>query len=251
MQAEEAARATGSPGVWATRVNFGKAIRAATRPAYWPTLAQVVVPTIEHAPALRAVEPATVIDVGANKGQFSSFARVRWPGARILAFEPLPRPAARYRKVLGNGARLFTCALGAEDGQMEMHVASRDDSSSLLALGNEQKSIFHMDEVATVKVDVRRLDHVIADLAEPPALLKIDVQGFEFEVLRGLGELAKVVEWIYVETSFVELYTGQRLHDEVAALLSQLGYEQSIEHNVTVDGDRKVQADFLFSKRAA
>jgi FkbM family methyltransferase len=232
-------------------VNFGKAFRAATHPAYWPTLARVVVPTIEHAPALRGIEPATVIDVGANKGQFSSFARVRWPKARIIAFEPLPKAAARYRKVIGGGARLFTCALGAEEGRMEMHVASRDDSSSLLALGNEQKSIFHMDQVATLPVEVRRLDEVLGDLVEAPALLKIDVQGFEYEVLSGMGQLANSVEWIYVETSFVELYTGQKLHDEVAALLSQLGYAQCIEHNVTMDGDRKVQADFLFKKNAA
>jgi FkbM family methyltransferase len=231
-------------------VNFGKALRAATCPAYWPAMAQVVVPTIEHAPALRDVEPRTIIDVGANKGQFSTFARVRWPRAKIFAFEPLPQPAARYRKVLGDRAVLFPCALGAEDGRLEMHVASRDDSSSLLALGEEQKSIFHMDQVAVLAVEVRRLDEVLAGQIEGPALLKIDVQGYEFEVLRGLGALANDVEWIYVETSFVELYTGQKLHDEVAGLLSQLGYRQSIEHNVTMDGDRKIQADFLFSKRA-
>jgi FkbM family methyltransferase len=232
-------------------VNLGKAIRAATRPSYWPALARVVVPTIEHAPALCGVEPATVIDVGANKGQFSSFARVRWPAARIIAFEPLPGPAARYRKVLGDRARLFDCALGAEDGRSDMHIASRDDSSSLLALGDKQKSLFHMDQVATLPVEVRRLDRVLAGMVDPPALLNIDVQGFEFEVLGGLGDLARAVEWIYVETSFVELYTGQRLHDEVAALLAELGYEQIIEHNVTMDGDRKIQADFLFGKRAA
>jgi FkbM family methyltransferase len=232
-------------------MNFAKAIRAATHPAYWPTLANVVVPTIEHAPALRGVEPVTVIDVGANRGQFSSFARVRWPNASIVAFEPLARAAERYRKVLGTRATLFTCALGAEDGQMNMHIASRDDSSSLLALGSEQKSIFHMDQVASLPVDVRRLDHVLDGSVEPPALLKIDVQGFEFEVLCGMGELVKAVEWIYVETSFVELYAGQRLHDEVAALLEELGYKQAIQHNVTMDGNRKIQADFLFSKRMA
>ena len=54
---------------------------------------------------------------------------------------------------------------------------------------------------------------------------------------------------VLCRNSFVELYTGQRLHDEVAALLSQLGYGQAVEHSVTMDGDRKVQADFLFGKR--
>jgi FkbM family methyltransferase len=230
-------------------MNFAKAFHAALNPQHWRALAHAVVPTIEHAPALAAVEPATVIDVGANKGQFSQFAASRWPKARILAFEPQPRPARKYRSVLGQRATLFGCALGAEEGRLDMHVASRDDSSSLLSLGDRQKSLFRMDEVATITVEVRRLDSVLAGLVAAPALLKIDVQGYEFEVLQGLGELTDMIEWIYVETSFVELYSGQRLHHEVAALLGDLGYEQRLEHNATMDGSQKVQADILFRRR--
>jgi FkbM family methyltransferase len=232
-------------------MNLGKAFRAALHPGYWPAMARVVVPTIEHAPAMASIEPATVIDVGANKGQFSSFAAVRWPKATILAFEPLPRPAARFRRVLGNRATLFDCALGAAEARLEMHVASRDDSSSLLSLGERQKTVFHMDEVATLAVDVQRLDKVLRGQVTAPALLKIDVQGYEYEVLQGIGDLTRQIEWIYVETSFVELYTGQRLHDEVAALLRELGYELKLEHNGTIDKGQKVQADVLFGKHPA
>jgi FkbM family methyltransferase len=230
-------------------MNFAKAFRAALHPAYWPALARAVVPTIEHAPALASVEPATVIDVGANKGQFSRFAASRWPNADIFAFEPLPYPARKYRSVLGRRATLFSCALGAAEGRLDMHVASRDDSSSLLSLGDRQKSLFRMDEVATVPVEVHRLDTVLASLVTAPALLKIDVQGYEFEVIQGLGGLAGKIEWIYVETSYVELYSGQRLHHEVAALLGDLGYEPTLEHNVMMDGAQKVQADNLFRRR--
>jgi FkbM family methyltransferase len=229
-------------------MNFGKAFRAALQPRYWPTMARVVVPSIEHDELLRRLRPATVIDVGANKGQFSSFARVCWREAAIFAFEPLPRAARRYRQVMGSRSRLFTCALGAEPAQLDLHVASRDDSSSLLSLGDEQKALFQMDEVGTIAVEVLRLDTVLQDLVEPPALLKIDVQGSEYDVLCGLGSLADKVEWIYVETSFIELYEGQRLHGDVATLLRELGYEQIAEHNVTMDGARKVQADVLFRR---
>lgn len=232
-------------------MNVAKAIRAALHPGYWPAIARFVVPTIEHAPALASIEPATVIDVGANKGQFSSFAARRWPGAKILAFEPLSRPAERYRRVLGERAKLFACALGAEEARLEMHIASRDDSSSLLSLGERQKSLFRMDEVATLEVDVHRLDTVLGGLVVKPALLKIDVQGYEYQVLEGLGQLAELVEWIYVETSFVELYAGQRLHDDVARLLGGLGYDQRLEHNATVDKGQKVQSDVLFGRRLA
>ena len=108
-----------------------------------------------------------------------------------------------------------------------------------------------MDEVGTIPVEVARLDSVLEGLVAAPALLKIDVQGFEFDVLRGLGSLAASVEWIYVETSFVELYKGQRLHGDVAALLNDIGYERSVEHNVTMDRGRKIQADVLFCRRSS
>jgi len=232
-------------------VNFAKALSAATHPVNWWAMAHGVVPTIEHGPALAGIEPVTVIDVGANKGQFSSFARARWPQAKLFAFEPMPAAARRYRGILGRRSRLFGCALGAEDGKLDLHVASRADSSSLLSLGEEQKAIFEMREVGTMPVEVRRLDDVLRGLVDPPALLKIDVQGYEYEVLRGLGSLAASVEWIYVETSFVELYKGQRLHDDVCALLAELGYGQVLEHNLVTDGERRIQADILFRRQAA
>jgi len=231
-------------------MNVGKALRAALHPGFWRALSRAVVPTIEHAPALAAIEPHTVIDVGANKGQFSAFAAQRWPNAEIVAFEPQPDQAARYRAVMGDRARLLGCALGSTAGKLDLHLASRKDSSSLLALSDEQKSIFGMDEVGTITVDVERLDNVLAGGAiKAPALLKIDVQGFEYEVIEGLGALADKVEWIFVETSFIELYKGQRLHADVATLLESLGYDLAIEHNVTMDGQRKVQADLLYRRR--
>jgi FkbM family methyltransferase len=190
-----------------------------------------------------------VIDVGANKGQFSSFAGVCWPRAKIVAFEPLPQAARRYRRVMGSRSTLYTCALGAAAGKVDLHVASRADSSSLLALGEEQKTLFGMNEIGTIPVEVARLDSVFDGAVKAPALLKIDVQGYEYDVLRGLGNLAEAVDWIYVETSFVELYEGQRLHADVAALLAGLGYEQAGEHNVTSEGGRKIQADVLFCRR--
>lgn len=230
-------------------MNFAKAISAAVKPAHWWALAHGVVPTIEHAPAFLGVEPATVIDVGANKGQFSSFARTRWPDAGLFAFEPMPAAARRYRSILGQRSRLFECALGERDGQLQLHLASRADSSSLLALGKEQKKIFKMEEAGTLDVSVRRLDDVLAGLVTAPALLKIDVQGYEFEVLRGLGDLAASVEWIYVETSFVELYEGQKLHAEVSALLVDLGYQPIRQCNLVMDGTRPIQADVLFQRQ--
>src|SRR5690242_10646658 len=60
---------------------------------------------------------ATVLDVGANKGQFSRAAAAVFPGAAVVAFEPLEAVAAEWRTNLADvaGARVHVCALGAED----------------------------------------------------------------------------------------------------------------------------------------
>ena len=58
-----------------------------------------VAAAIEHGPALASERFATIVDIGANVGQFSLFCREAVPTARILAFEPLPEPAARFRQI--------------------------------------------------------------------------------------------------------------------------------------------------------
>ena len=230
---------------------IGKALSALSAPQYWPALARGVVPGLEHGPAFVGREFATVLDVGANKGQFAMFARHRWPRARLICFEPLPAPRRRLSRLVGGLAEIHPVALGDEEGEAEMHLASREDSSSLRALGDTQKRLFSMDEDTTVNVPVRRLDHVVksTDLRRP-TLLKIDVQGFEFEVLKGATQLLDAVDEVYVECSFVELYVGQRLAAEVADFLANFALFEAGRFNVCRDGGTDVQADLLFTRTA-
>lgn len=232
-------------------VNFMKAIRAAFVPAYWRGLLHAVVPTIDHKEAFVGLEFASVVDVGANVGQFSLFASHRWPLAKIYAFEPIPDQADRFAAVHGAGVTLIRCALGESSASLPIHVASRKDSSSLLPLGQEQKKMFHMDEVGEIEVPVKRLDNLLkpSDLPQP-ALLKIDVQGFEYEVLLGAGELLQHFSHLYVEVSFIELYTGQRLHSEIEQLLFDSGFRQAKKLNATLsETGEEVQADILYERR--
>jgi hypothetical protein len=73
-------------------------------PACWPALAHGVAATLEHDDALGHDRFATVIDVGANKGQFAVYARTRWPSARLICFEPLPAPRATLARVTAGHA---------------------------------------------------------------------------------------------------------------------------------------------------
>ncbi|MEJ2456614.1 MAG: FkbM family methyltransferase, partial [Novosphingobium sp.] len=95
---------------------------------------------IEHLDALRFLAPASVLDVGANKGQFSAVVRALFPDAIIHSFEPLPGARARFEAVFAGDTRtiLHPFAIGTETKTATFYIADRDDSSSLFELGTGQ-----------------------------------------------------------------------------------------------------------------
>lgn len=196
---------------------------------------------------------ATVVDIGANRGQFALAAR-RWaPQARVISFEPLPGPAQVFRAVFAcdDQVVLHEAAIGPQAKRCEMHVSARDDSSSLLPIAGLQSKIFPgTGEVSTIEVQVAPLDTFInPDEIRAPALLKLDVQGFEYEALCGCEALLPRFEQIYCECSFVELYAGQKLAAEVIAWLAARGFRLVGMYNPAYDAaGQAVQADFLFRR---
>jgi FkbM family methyltransferase len=168
---------------------------------------------------------ATIVDAGAARGQFALFARRRYPGARIVCFEPLPEAHQVLKRLFEEdpGVELHELALAAESGAARLHVAGHDDSSSLLPIGARQEREFPgTGEVRQETVMSGRLDEVLADVARP-ALLKIDVQGGELDVLRGAGDLLDRFDDVFVECSFTELYEQQPLATDVLRYLFDRG----------------------------
>jgi FkbM family methyltransferase len=208
---------------------------------------------VEHARILSGLDCRTVMDIGANRGQFALAARQCQPHARVISFEPLPAVAAKFRTVFAGDDRvtLHEVAVGPVPGNATIHVSKRDDSSSLLPITSTQVALFPgTAEVATSTVRVAPLhEFVSAEDIQPPAFLKLDVQGYELEALRGCEDLLDRFAYVYAECSFVELYAGQALADEVIAWLRERGFRLRGVHNMNYDPDgRAIQADFLFAR---
>jgi FkbM family methyltransferase len=193
----------------------------------------------------------TVVDIGANRGQFTLAAR-RWNRkARIIAFEPLAEAATKFRKVFQGDLKvtLHQAAIGPVGGEATIHVAASDDSSSLLPILSIQERLFPgTAEIQTDTVKMGRLsDYVAPEEIDEPALLKIDVQGYELEALRGCEELLGRFSHVYAECSFIELYSGQALSDDIIEWLRKRGWCLSGIYNMIYTRKGKsVQADFLF-----
>lgn len=185
-----------------------------------------VLAALEHSEAIRFTDANTLIDVGANKGQFSLAFRFHRKSAKIIAFEPLSNQAEIMARVF-NGDRDFEIqqvAISEITGTAEFHVADRADSSSLLRIGQNQSTAFNVKSNSIIQVKTTKLDEVVnlSNLAHP-VLLKVDVQGAELLVFKGISDWS-CIDYVYVELSFVELYEGQALFPDVYDYLYKMGF---------------------------
>lgn len=238
-----------------------RAVRLLPRARYRRALLRGVGAGDQHEPVLRLLAPSLIVDVGANRGQFLLAALEACPGARIHAVEPQPAALARLRSWLdrepaADRARvvLHQVALADRIGMATLHVAARDDNSSLLEPTEAQLALFPGTGIAgSLTVPLTRLDSLLtAAEIGPTALLKIDVQGAEDSVLAGAGALLSRFRWVYVECSTRELYRGQRTWDAVAARLAGAGFVHAGDNNPVRDAAGVlVQADRLFARTGA
>ena len=234
---------------------LAKLSRLAGTASYRKALSRGVAAAIEHEGLIKRLAVGTLIDVGANKGQFSLLVREHHPEAIINAVEPLPAEAAVFSSVFGadRAVTLFRCAAGSRTGTLSINISRRADSSSILAILPAQEKAFPgTGAVDSLRVDVERLDDLIdADELPIPVLIKLDVQGYELEALKGMTRLIARAQNIYLEVSFETLYGDQPLACHVISWLEERGFDLAVVNDVTRSTDGvPVQADVLFTRRA-
>ena len=205
---------------------------------------------------LRSQRINTIIDVGANEGQFVESIRRYFPEAVIHSFEPLPEVFAPLKYRFAHDKRLIVhnCALGDRTGTAELYHNSFSPSSSLLPMHERHVEAFpHTGHATRTTITLKRLDDLFEGMeTTPPILLKIDVQGAESAVLEGAVRTLGHVLAVIMELSYTELYVGQKLRDEMVAMMEGYGfmYAGDIEYLSDSSG-RRLQADGLFVRPKA
>jgi FkbM family methyltransferase len=207
---------------------------------------------VEHYSVLNP-EFKTIVDIGANKGQFALACRERVPHARIISFEPLKAPAKIFKALFAQDDKVYLneVAIGPQTKRSAMHVSAHEDSSSLLPIGPNQIALYPgTQEKSIIEIDVAPLSsYLMPESIKSPAMLKIDVQGFEMEVLKGCESTIEKFDFIYCECSFIELYSGQKLAYEVIEWLHQRQFNFVGIFNTSYDrSGQAIQADFLFKQ---
>ena len=199
---------------------------------------------------------AVIIDVGANRGQFAETALAYQPLAQVHSFEPIKATFETLRARLdGLGdIRFVHTALGNEIGSREFVVRSYDQCSSFLDFREQLvNSVQGLDLSPdhTEVVQIRRLsDYVVEQQLSRIDLLKLDVQGFELEVLRGAEEILPRVQWIYAEAQFQELYEGGSMFDDLDEYLHLRGFDLARMTSFRHDREGKLlECDMVFRRR--
>ena len=171
----------------------------------------------------------TILDIGANNGEFAEYLSLCFEAGQTIAIEPLPECADQIRqreKVIKN-LTVFECALSDHEGRAVLFENAYAPASSLLPVS--KISTYEFPQTAglqkEVKVVVHRLDDLLApDALQKEILIKIDVQGLEDKVIKGGEKTFRKAKFILIETSFVPMYDGQPLFEEIHDLLVNIGF---------------------------
>jgi FkbM family methyltransferase len=196
--------------------------------------------------------PQVVYDIGAYTGTWALLAKACLPNAAIHAFEPLAIHAAQFREETKNvrDITLHEIGMGAGMGKAHMYVTNRTDSSSLLKPTKYAASQFSVFEEKKETISVVSLDQYVSGNKLPlPDLIKLDVQGYELEVLSAGQTCLGHADWVICEVSFTEYYQGQPLFHDVIDFMHRNGLELYALGHDTPLGEKLTQIDILFKRR--
>jgi len=194
----------------------------------------------------------TIIDIGANIGEFTLIFVELFPEAEIYAFEPLPdcynrlETNTRYIPTI----KTYNIGLGSKKSIQNIHKSSWHPASSFREMSNMHKRNYpHSADHEEIEVTIDTLDSILQpDSLNKNILIKMDVQGFEDEVIKGGVSIFKQAKVIIVEVSFIELYKEEPLFHGIYLLLASMGFEYkgSLKQSTDSNDESFLQADCIF-----
>jgi FkbM family methyltransferase len=166
--------------------------------------------------------------------------------------EPSSKGAERLRQMYP-GATIIDVGLSNRNGKFPLYI-TRGHGCTSLRLVNEAvtrrykvRPVF--DVISQTLVQCQRYDDLFSKgVAPAPHIIKVDVQGMEYEVLEGMGGLLENVSAIELEAHFYPIYTGQKLIGDVVTFLGERGlYLRKIEPQLSFDSDL-VEVNAFFTR---
>ena len=187
-------------------------------------------PTARMQHMLRSYNIETVLDIGANSGQFAEHIKndLGYEN-RIISFEPLSSAFASLKAKAEKDPHwdVLNVALGDAERESEINIAGNSYSSSLLdMLPSHIKSAPDSQYAGKETIMVKTLDSIFDSfgIKAGKIYMKIDTQGFESKVLKGADQTLHKINTVQMEMSLVPLYEGELLFNELYSFMENKGY---------------------------
>lgn len=167
--------------------------------------------------------PRIILDIGAHTGEIAAQLSKLYKPDFIGLVEPLPHLAMQLEgRTFARKQKVFACALGSKAGRTRLNVIASEASSSILEITPGLDELYNrpMHVKSIIEVPVRTLDDVFSECeVDTIDLIKIDVQGYELEVLRGGGNTLSQTKVVVSEVSFFEHYKSQPMFEDIYMFL--------------------------------
>lgn len=188
-----------------------------------------------------------ILEAGAHDGTDTLRMASFWPEAQIHAFEPVP---GAYNELLARArehpARVhcYPFGLGPSEGKMRMHISGDGSAGSCQSSSLLPPSESHTAEYSFVRfgkhIDVKVIS--IDEWAKKQGLdrvdfMRLDMQGYEIEALKGADCTLKSTSAIQLEVSHIELYHGAPLYAEVKDWMAKRGFRPAVKAVFRVGGN--------------
>ena len=187
----------------------------------------------------REYEIDTILDVGANEGQFGQSVRALGFRGKLYSFEPVISAYEKLSRVSSsdNNWTTFNFALGSQSGEALINVSDFSSFSSILDVNDYALDRWKDSEVThQQKIAIRTLDDCMADGAidcDNRVLLKMDTQGYDLEVFKGAQSVLSNTSCILSELSLIPIYDGMPNYSEALSMFESHGFNVSGFYPIT------------------
>lgn len=187
--------------------------------------------------------PDSILDIGANTGQFYQKISTFYPNSKYLLIEGNPLCEDDIKKL---EVDYQITLLSDSEKEVDFWIDTNNQKSTGNSIYKENTTFFNNS--TTTKLISKTLDSITNETWD---LIKIDTQGSELDIIKGGLSTIKKSKGIILEVSFEEYNLGSPLQNEVYKLMSELGFEacEVIEKIYHPENGKHIQSDILFINR--
>jgi FkbM family methyltransferase len=198
-----------------------------------------------------------ILDIGGGIGASLKLFTENFPDHKIMVFEPVTENfrAIKERFPSSTNIEFIKCAAGNENTEKQINIASRTTSSSLLPLSADQDSkVFNESNLGKTGVEtitIVRLDDFLAKEQDEIGIMKIDVQGYEMDVLKGAETTLKRTAIVVLEANNHEGYKGSAKYYDIDRYLRERNFTLYDILPSIVDNGKLKEWDMIYMNNSA